>query len=356
MNCIIDSSILQEALRVALRLSPPVSGNVTLVSDGAKLFLHSSGELSRCSILLPCEVSGKAFFAIGTEALRDATKGHEQLTMVYDKTMLNIKSGRYSASLTTVDAIAMEEEKEEKGDIWKLTVEQAQWLKSAVQQVALKPTANITAFMPVSVKLSEKGAFVACYDNQHMAFTNDKEIKGELDVTLPLETFNAVLDTFNKIAFKMTVTPAALLVKNKIVDVTLSLPSTEDDAQIGTDAVMGKAKEALKADGTQIEVAKADVVSFLDNARAVATKERSEIQVTTDAGKLTLVVKTTNGTSKSTLKASVKTKQSFAVDYEFFSEAISKCPESVVFKCVEGAFLCFTTKNTHVLVALNQGE
>jgi hypothetical protein len=356
MQATIDSAILQEALRVALRLSPPISGNVTLASDGAKLFLHSAGELSRCSILLPCEVKGKSFFAIGTEALRDATKGHQELSMVYDKTMLNIKSGRYSASLTTVDAIAMEEEKEEKGDSWKLTVEQAQWLKSAVQQVALKPTANITAFMPVSVKLSDKGAFVACYDNQHMAFINDKEIKGELDVTLPIETLNAVLDTFNKTAFKMTVTPAALLVKNKIVDVTLSLPATEDDAQIGTDAVIGKAREALKADGKQIEVAKTDVTAFLDNARAVATKERSEILVSTDAGKLNLVVKTTNGTSKSTIKAGVKTKQNFAVDYDFFSEAISKCSESVVFKVVENAFLTFQLKNAHILVALNQSE
>jgi hypothetical protein len=356
MQVVVESSIIQEALRVALRLSPPISGNVTLASDGAKLFLHSAGELSRCSVLLPCEVKGKSFFAIGSEALRDATKGHEQLTMVFDKTMLNVKSGRYSASLTTVDAIAMEEEKEEKGDTWKLTVDQAQWLKSAVSQVALKPTANITAFMPVSVKLSPKGAFVACYDNQHMAFVNDKEITGELDVTLPLETINAVLDTFNKIAFRMTVTPSSLLVKNKIVDVTLSLPATEDDSQIGTDAVIGKAKEALKADGKQIEVSKADITSFLDNARAVSTKERSEILVTTDAGKLTLVVKTTNGTSKSTIKAAVTSKQSFAVDYEFFAEAIAKCSDSVVFKVVENAFICFTLKNAHVLVALNQSE
>src|ERR1700684_4337258 len=151
MNVTLDAAIIQEALRGALRLSPPVSGNVTLSSDGARLTMHSTAELSRCSIVLPCEVTGKAFFAIGTESLRDATKGHEQLTMTYDKTMLNIKSGRYSASLTTVDAIAMEEQKEEKGDSWKLSVEQAQWLKSAVSTVSLKPTANVTAFMPISV-------------------------------------------------------------------------------------------------------------------------------------------------------------------------------------------------------------
>src|SRR5882672_7336163 len=130
MQVQISAAILQEALRVALRLSPPVSGNVTLLADGTKLFLHSAGELSRCSILLPCEVKGKAFFAIGTESLRDATKGHDELSLVYDKTMLNVKSGRYSASLTTVDAIAMEEQQaEEKGQVWKLTVDQAQWLK-----------------------------------------------------------------------------------------------------------------------------------------------------------------------------------------------------------------------------------
>ena len=117
---------------------------------------------------------------------------------------------------------------------------------------------------------------------------------------------------------------------------------------------MGKAREALKADGTQIEVAKSDVQAFLENARSVSTKERSEIQVTTEPGKLNLVVKTTNGTAKCTIKAAVKSKQAFAVDYEFLAEAVSKCPESVVFKAVADAFLCFSTKTSHVLVALNQ--
>jgi hypothetical protein len=42
------------------------------------------------------------------------------------------------------------------------------------------------------------------------------------------------------------------------------------------------------------------------------------------------------------------------IDYEFLQEAVSKCPESVVFKVVSEAFACFSTKTSHVLVALNQ--
>lgn len=354
MRATIDSDIIQEALRICLRLAAPISGNVTFKTDGPKLYMLSSSELSRCTVLMPCEVTGTALFAISTESLKSATKGRKELEMVYSKTMLNIKSGRYHSSLTTVDAIQVDEDASpEEGKIWKLSADQAMWLKSAVATVALKPPQNLSTYMPISVRLTDKSAFVACYDENHMAFVNDREITGSLDLTLPIETLNSVLDVFNKLNFSMNVTKSSLVVKNKLVNVILALPETEDE-ELGASAVLGKAKESLKADGLQIELNRNDVLAFLDNARAVATKERAELKIVTDAGKVSMEVSTVNGTSKITIKGGVKKHSVFNVDFEYFDEAVRKCGDSVIFKVVMDAFISFKTKSAHILVALNQ--
>lgn len=359
MKCNLESDLIQEALRVALRLAPPLTGNVILESDGSKLKLKSASDLARCSITIPGSVQGEALFAIPTDSLRDATKGRKELEVVFDKSMLNIKNGRYVAKLSTVDAIQTDEDAEpskDKGQTWKLTPEQATWLKTAVATVALKPSVAEGAFMPVSVKLTKKAAFVSCYDNNHMAFINSKDVQGDLDVTLPIETFNAVLDVFNKVQCTMTVTNSALRVRNKLVDVLLSLPDVDNEEMIAVDTVIEKAKEALAAKGKSIEVAKSELVSFMDNARAVATKERSEIVAEIEPGKLKLSVVTTNGSSKIVLKANTKTKGSFKIDFEFFDEAVRKGAETLVLKLVDDSFLMVEGRESYAVMALNQDE
>lgn len=352
MIATIDSDLIQEAIKIALRLSPPITGNLTLEVRDSRLYLTSAAELSRCTVLLPCTIKGKALFAVPTDALKDATKGRGEVELVYDKTMLKVKSGRYSVALTTLDAIESDEEEKPKGTTWKLSVEQIQWLKEAVSNTALKPTINMTTFMPVSIKITGKSGFVSCFDSNHMMFQSSKEITGNMDVTLPLETVQAVLDVFHKLECEMTVTPSALYVSNPLIDVVLALPDTDDDS-IGTDLVIGKARESLKADGKSVEIDKKQVTAFLDNARSVQTKERSELSVVTEPGSVTLMVKTTNGTARNKLKAATKAKAEFKIDFEYFEEAAKKSGETVSFKYAE-SFLIFKCARAHSLIALNQ--
>ncbi len=357
MKISVSASIIQEALRVVARCAPPtLTGNVTLESNGKRLLLKSASDTARCVVLIPGSVSGEAMFAIPIDALRDATKGREDLELTLEKSMLVVKGGRYQTKLSTVDAIATDdiEASDKDAATWKLNPDQAKWLKTAVAQVSLKSNVSIESFMPVSVKLSSKAAFVSCYDNNHMAFVSSKDIQGDLDVTLPLDTFNAVLDVFNELECQITVTKAALKVKNKVVNVTLSLPDQEGQEVIAIDSVIEKAKEAMKTEGKAIVVGRSEIQKFLENAKSVATKERSEISVTTEVGKLNLGVVTTSGSSKTTIKADVKAKLKFAVDYEFFSEAVAKGTEELNIKVVADAFLMISGKTSHNVMALNQ--
>jgi hypothetical protein len=355
MQAQLDSELVQEALQVVTRLSPPMTGNVTLKADGGKLFLLSASDLSNCTIQIPGRVEGSALFAIPTQAFQAAIKGRKEVSLSYANTVLRIKAGRYVAELTTVDAILAEDEQAQGDDRqeWRVSSEQMQWLRQAVSAVSLKPTMNLTAYMPVSVILTKRAAFVACYDEQHMAFVSSKEITGDLNVTLPLETAVAVFDTFNKLPCRMVVTPSALFVSNKLIKVQLALPEPSDQQRDSTE-VRAMAKEALTVDAHTIKLSKKDVATFMENARAIITKERPELEIATEQGKCVFSVKTTIGRTKTSVKAQAKNATRFVIDYEYFDEALRKCPDELVLRLAGEDFLAFRGKDARVLVSLNQ--
>ncbi len=278
MKATIEQALLSEALRVIQRLAPPVSGAVTLESNGKTLKMHSQAELSRCSVTLPCSVDGEMLIAVPTEALSAAIRGHDVLEIELKQALLRISSGAYNTRLTTQDALEIEVE-EDKSDarVQKISAEQLAELAGMVKAVALKPVANMaTSIVPVSIRLSKKGAFVACYDPNRMCFVQNKELVGDIDLSIPLDMMSAVLDAFRGTSCTIKVTDSLVFVQNPVLDVVLALPASDEESVIDTDMVMEKAREVRKVDGTVIEMVKKDVMGFMDNARAVATKERSD--------------------------------------------------------------------------------
>lgn len=353
MNFKIDASAIQEALRIVARLAPSESGNVTLSSTGKKVFLHSSSETNRCSVNMPATVEGKpGTFALALNALRDATKGRKELDIEYSKTLCKIKSGSYRAELATVDALEIEALEEEKGTVIDFSAEQSSWLKQAVAAVALKPVALLATFMPLAIKLTEKGAFVCCYDADHLAFINSREVNGDAEIKLPLDTMIAVLDAFGASPFKMSLGKSSVSVANKLVKVTLSLPQ-EEEGELSVSDVLTTAKGAGKAEGQTIVLPKAEVLTFLDNSRSVATKERSELKIKVEDNKMRLEVVTVQGASRVGIKTKARNCE-FAIDFEFFDEAVRKAGDTVELKLVGDEFLAFNLKTSTVVLSLNQ--
>lgn len=356
MELQIDNDALQEALRIITRLAPPADGggNITIRSTGKKVYINSTTEGSRCEVQIPGDVSGKETeFAVSLVALRDATKGRAKLAITYDKTLCKIKSGGYKCELPTVDAMKAEDLDDKVTSSATVDQDQAKWLKQALSIVGLKPTALISTYMPLSIKLSKKGAFVACYDPNHMAFVNSNEITGSMEVRVPLDIFTSVLDAFDKSGFKMELSSANLYVSNKLVKVAMALPQ-EDEADLKLEEVIEAAKSSKSTEGHDIKIDKDEILRFLDNARAVATKERSEIKVTTEDKKMKLEVSTANGSIKAQVKVDTKKKIKALVDFEFFDEAIRKSGPQVDIKLVESEFMFFRLAKGQVLVSLNQ--
>lgn len=358
MQVSLDADLLNEAIRVITRLAPPMNGAVTFEAKDKKMKLHSTAELSRCTVTLG-KIDSEELFGIPTEALAAAVKGRGSIDMSYTNSLLKLKSGAYVTSLTTLDALEPEiEDDKSESKTWEISAETLAILKGHVQAVGMKAVANMAnSIIPVSVRLTKKGAFIACYDPNRMCFITDKELTGDLDVTLPLDMLNAVLDAFKGTACTMKVTDSLVFVKNPVLDVVLALPASDEDVVIDTDMVQEKAREVKKAEGETIETPKKEVLAFMDNARAVATKERSELTFKTEQGKLRLGVKTTNGTSQTRVKAAVNSELGFKLDFDFFDETLRKCPDQLFIKLVEGAFIMIrAANNTYSLIALNQDD
>jgi ribosome-associated translation inhibitor RaiA len=183
-----------------------------------------------------------------------------------------------------------------------------------------------------------------------MMFTTTKTINGDLDISLPLETITAVLDVFNKIDCEIRVTNSALYVSNKFVDVVLALPDSRD--AIDSSIVRDKAREALRFEGTVVELDKKEVTDFLANAKSVSDKSRPELQVRVEKGSVLLTVQTTIGTAKTKLAATTTADIDFRIDLEYFEEAIKKGKE-VKFKYADSFIIVYCT-DAYSLISLNQ--
>jgi hypothetical protein len=117
------------------------------------------------------------------------------------------------------------------------------------------------------------------------------------------------------------------------------------------DQVKDKAKAVKEMKGSAFVFNKADFLVFLDNAKAVVSKERPELQVKFDEG-IKLLVKTGLGTAKTKIKG--KGKGQFKVDYTYLQELVSKAEDKVELTVVDGAFIAVNLKQSTALVALNQ--
>lgn len=353
MKIELDLDALQANLDMVTKLAPPTSGNLTFVSKGNKLTLISSADVSRLHSVVPCSVEGEGEFAIPLQALRDAIKGRAKLSMTYKNAILSVQSGKYKADLATVDVIPLDDIDPEESTDWRLSVDQASWLKKALRDVSLKPTDLLSTWMPAGIKITDRMAFVACYDTQHMSWTTTKEVTGDFQCVMPLETAVNIMDVFGKAPFLIRQMRNRIEVKTKTTSVILNLPATDDLPSL--DDVQGKIKEASKIVGKTFEFKKPSITAFLDNAKAVIGKERVELVVSSKRGEKGLIaaIRTDQGQVESSIPG--KGEGTFKIDYSYFIEGLGKCDDHVVLNVVEDAFLSMKLKTNSVIIALNQG-
>lgn len=359
MQIQVETDAIQTALDIISKTAPPLEGEVTFRATKGRLTANSVADLSRCTVVVPCDVKGDGEFAILMQSLRDASKGRANLILTYKDGTLTVKSsGGYVAELATLDVLPVDELPKEETKDWQLTGDQATWLRTALRDVTLKPTSILSAWMPVGIKLSNSGAFVCCYDNAHMSWVRDKAIKGDFECVMPIETAKALVEVFHSSNFTINQSKTSIRVKNKLVNVSLSLPATDELPSLSE--VQSKIKEAMAEKATTFKLGKRDVLTFIDNARSVVGKERAEIEFTSAKGakgdKVELLVKTGQGQVKSLIAGGTggTKERSFRVDLEYIQELIGRAAEDMAVNVVDGVLLSMALAGSSAIVALNQ--
>ena len=351
MKIVTDASLLLSQLRVISKLTPADSGNVSIVVKDNNMYLYSYANAGSYKSVVPCdECTGDEAFAVSIEPLKTMLAKRSKVTLQLVNTMLVITEKGYKAELSTSDPteyntiteLAVEKEQVKK---YKISVDQGKWLKSALAEVRLATVEALSPFMPITLKITDKGAFVACYDNNHLAFVRSKEMTGTLDLTVPCEMLISVVDAFQNSNFTMEVGENNVYVKNKLLNITLSLPLSDSYLQV--DELLAVANQTLKAKGEEIRVSKASILDFMDSCKAVATKERSELKVKAQGKKLGMQVKTITGAVNQNITMEESCNTSFSLDFAYLEEAIRKSKNDIVTIKV--------IKDTSVLVGAKNG-
>lgn len=354
MKAQIKSNVLGDALNLATRLAPNADDVVTLSIKGGKFFLASTADLSRIEVQVNIDVKAKdCEFSVPVSSLRASLKGYDDLAMEWDGNQLAFSCAGYSSTMLTVDEPARDGlDKVESTEV-ALSVEMVEVLRTLVEAVALKPTKLLSQFIPVSVKLTNKGTFVTCYDNHHMAFTQSRELQGDGVFTLPLDNLQTILAAFSGSAIKLSISSSRVDIRSKTAKASLNLPSMDDG--VGIDDVITKAKELAKISGDTMTLNKADAIRFSENACAVIGKERAEVRGVPTKEGVGLMVKTVRGTVKANLPSSTKCKSSFVLDFMYFDELIRKTNgDTLEISVVADSHVASKYEGGTIIVSLNQ--
>lgn len=348
----IENTTLTDALGTISKLSPPVSGHITIEGTKKGILLHSLGDLNKAKVLIPARIEGKLnSFAVDLLALQQAIRARQDLTMSFSKAALSISSGRYKATLSTFDPLQEEDKITSPVKGFKIDTETSAYLRDAAKTVALAPDPLVSSFTPLGIHATKKGTSVVCYDAYHSALSTNKEIKGDFSFVVPSTTILSVLDIFYSSDFTLQVTESSLLVSNVTTVVQIGLPVFEDNLSLSH--VLKSLQGLTKAKTKPMVVNKDELQNFLDNSKAIATKERMSLDVKVRKNKMQVKSTNVNGEVTAVLETKAEDCQ-FSVNLDFVSEAVAKCGTDVPISLVGDSALSIQCPKATFVMATNQ--
>lgn len=350
----IAGDALQDAMKIATNIAPPMTGNI--IFDGSqpgKLAITSIGETSRCHLTLPCKTEGNDIFSLPVMTAVASTKGRAQVELLFDKSVLTIKSGKYKTVAATVDVVR-EPALPMKGlEGTRMEPEQSAWLLASCKDVLINPDKVLgQKISHVSFQLTAEGAFIASYDGERMAYAMSSEVTGNMEFTVPLTTLKTVLETFGQSVFRMAEREGVLYVWNAIGFATIALIAPQFTIPMG--AVMGRVEESREKPLAKFRLDMKEAKDFFENAKSVA-REGVKNSIHIEVGKSTtkLSLKSSVGSSEIELASKATGAAKLDIDMSYLQEFMGKKFPDV---CVFAQYIAGYDDDTGMIIALNQPE
>lgn len=356
MKIKIDGGVLGSTIKTMQKMVQAQQVSIKVSKNFAKVVGIGNG--NAFAMTCPCQVTEKSdhkSFTIGVENLLNAISGRNEITMEIQESAVLVTSSRYSAELLVQPVenvvIIPEEAKDDKNGI-KLKDKFLNVIRDTLPKLELKPLLALYDYIPFGIKATKEGTFVACFDAFQSAFYFDKELKGNVEFTLPSNIFSLLAKELKGQDYQLIVTESTVYAYNDIFELAIARP--QEEGQQATLENMLQLYESLKSTvkktSTKIVMKKEGLTSILENAKAVYEKD-STFTFTTKGNKCQLELKSSYGKVKSMVMLDEKPEKdvSFSCDYNFFSTLLAKAPATVELRVMESLMLLTNKPVTYLL-------
>ena len=361
----IDTELLEAAIRTVVKVTSAGGANSIAhfkLIDG--MFQSSAtNKGTGVAINIPCKVKEKSKhsgFAVDPASLLAAIANRKNIQLEIGGSTVKVVSNKYKAELVTTTAEAeaiLPKDIREGSDTMKLPSALVEFIRENLAHIELKPILETYSYMPVAVRVTEKGAFLACYDNWHMAFVTNKKVTGNLKFCLPVSSLNLLTKEFRGKSYKMIATESTLYAFNDSFELALTLPQQDTQNVIPPEEAFNLAMQIRKEKGINVLLAAEDILSISTNIDAVYKKgEHIDFEVDKTSCKVTL--KSTFGRVSSVVRCKSQTPVSFRAGFGFMRDVLTKISGNKVEMTIVPERMLFFNKGsrTFMLALIDREE
>jgi hypothetical protein len=356
MKISIDTPELSNALKLLKSLVEPSLVSFTVGKHFTKIVGSNKG--NAMSVSIPTKVlesSENTSFSIDANALSTAIarRKHIDLEVGASEVLILSKAYRVELLIQQFDSqvVIPKEVKENKG--LKIKQEFLNALQKRLSKIELKPLLSTYDYVPIGIRSTDKGTFVACYDFYQAAFFYDKEMTGKMDFVVPSNTFTSLAREIKDQNYTISITESAVYAYNEVFEISLAIPQSEGE-QVKFDDMITLYKGLKELKGSIMLKMKTDRINaMLENASAVYEKD-AMFTFSVKGNKCKLELKSSSGKVESLMELEEAAKEdiAFNCDFGFFKALLTKAPPMLELQVIPDRMLLFQNKPIIYMVSL----
>lgn len=336
MKIKVDSVSLKAALRNISKIAQPEL--INLEFKGSILTLHGHGPASSCMMRIPLhapvEKEDEFEVTVGISTLLGVLGKRTDLTVGLEGTALSITADRYVTTVLTMETSVIEvvpPDVLEGTDGIVLKSKFMGELLKVLPALELRPLLSTYSEVPVGVRATKNGTFVACFDFIQSASVHMPDLQGDFEFMLPsISQFTIMAKALSSQKYKMVITDTTLYAWNKNFQVSLSLPQQDGEQVLLGDLItLMDEVEGVKFKSLNLDTK--EVQEFIADSRAFYDKD-SLFEVVADGKVAVLKLTGTVGDARfrAKLEKPVKNTVSFKCDLTFFAAIVGKSKETTI--------------------------
>lgn len=303
----IATKTLEEGIKAVTSVTG--STEVQIICKG-EFSVASSNEGRYARVMLDPKAKGKWRTRVLAGVLLEMIKRSAEVDLdMKDESTMNVKLKNTSGQIKTMPFEELPMLDHKKGS--SIREKQQHEISDALSLVGISDIHEAVTANFVFIKMDKKGLTVSRFDEYHMAYFRNEDVKGKekLDIVASIESFNVINQMAGKNSFKFSMSDSIQAWNDEF---ELQLPLVQFEAKQSLDSVV-ELMGSLKANRGEFEVDKEELFTALEKCAAVHETGKS-VGVSSSGNSIELEIKTSFGQVKTKIKGKTKGKVSCRID------------------------------------------